>query len=192
MAMLAPLLDTPTKSPHTPRVIQQPTSASKPLTRSAAKAASKVTPEDSSLPLGCIGVIDSSSDPRMESLADAAKAQGEENVTMYAVQPLPTCPHVRNLSKMNPDELEIDAKAPCGVCQHTPENWLCLHCYKVLCSRYVNKHMVDHFNETNHCLAVSYSDLSVWCFACDSYINSRNVDLYPYVSELHKAKFGHL
>ena len=192
MTMLSPLLDSPTDSPHTPRVIQQPTSASKPLTRSAAKAASQATPENTGLPLGTIGVFDSSTDPRMESLADAAKAQGEENVTMYAVQPLPTCSHVRDLSKINPGELEIDVKAPCAVCQHTPENWLCLHCYKVFCSRYVNKHMVDHFNETNHYLSLSYSDLSVWCYGCDDYINSRNVDLHPYVSELHKAKFGHL
>ena len=178
------------KSPHTPRVIEQP--ASKPLTRSAAKAAAEARPQDSSLPLGTIGVLDSSADPRMESLAAAAQARGEENVTMYAVQPLPTCPHVREVSKLNPDELEIDIRAKCAVCEHTPENWLCLHCYKVLCSRYVNKHMVDHFNETSHCLTLSYSDLSVWCYGCDNYINSRNVDLHPYVSELHKAKFGDL
>ena len=178
------------RSPQTPRVIQQPTV--KPLTRSAAKAAAEARSEDSSLPLGTIGVIDSSTDARMESLAAAAQAQGEENITMYAVQPLPTCPHVREIGKINPDELEIDVRAKCAVCEHTPENWLCLHCFKVLCSRYVNKHMVDHFQETNHCLTLSYSDLSVWCYGCDNYINSRNVDLHPYVSELHKAKFGNL
>ncbi|KAI6660493.1 histone deacetylase 6-like [Oopsacas minuta] len=177
-------------SPRTPRFIQQP--PTKPLTRSAAKAAAKTTQDDSKQPLGTIGILDSSLDPRMDSIASAALAQGEENVTMYAVQPLPTCPHVLELTKINPDELEIDPKAPCAVCEHTPENWICLHCYKVLCSRYVKQHMVDHFNETNHCLTLSFSDLSVWCYGCDYYINSKNVDLHPYVSELHKAKFGHL
>ena len=177
-------------SPRTPRVIQQP--SSKPLTRSAARSAAEAKQDDSSLPLGTIGTFDSGTDPRMSSLAAAASAKGEENVTMYAVQPLPTCPHVSSISKINPEEWECDPNQKCAVCEHTPENWVCLHCFKVLCSRYVNGHMVDHFKETNHCMTLSFSDLSVWCYSCDNYINPKNVDLHPYVSELHKTKFGHL
>lgn len=41
-------------------------------------------------------------------------------------------------------------------CQHPSENWLCLSCKDVLCSRFVNKHMLQHFHQTNHCLALSY------------------------------------
>lgn len=41
-------------------------------------------------------------------------------------------------------------------CQHPSENWLCLSCKDVLCSRFVNKHMLQHFHQTSHCLALSY------------------------------------
>ncbi|KAI4342032.1 hypothetical protein MLD38_026694 [Melastoma candidum] len=36
-----------------------------------------------------------------------------------------------------------------------------------------NKHMLRHSQETGHALALSFSDLSVWCFACDSYIDAQ-------------------
>ncbi|RXH87453.1 hypothetical protein DVH24_034353 [Malus domestica] len=42
-------------------------------------------------------------------------------------------------------------------CQHPNENWLCLCCKDVLCSRYVNKHMLQHYQRANRCLALSYS-----------------------------------
>ncbi|KAL5660155.1 hypothetical protein ACJX0J_027280, partial [Zea mays] len=42
----------------------------------------------------------------------------------------------------------------------------------VMCSRFINKHMLCHHEEeTGHCLALSFSDLSVWCFSCDSYLD---------------------
>lgn len=43
---------------------------------------------------------------------------------------------------------------------------------QVFCSRYVNFHMLTHANETRHPVALSWSDLSVWCYSCDSYISS--------------------
>lgn len=30
--------------------------------------------------------------------------------------------------------------------------------------------MKKHNTESNHAVAVSFSDLSVWCYSCDSYI----------------------
>jgi uncharacterized UBP type Zn finger protein len=48
----------------------------------------------------------------------------------------------------------------------------------VNCSREINGHASLHAQETSHLLAVSFSDLSVWCYACDSYITS------PLLSEL--------
>ncbi|KAL5713324.1 hypothetical protein ACHQM5_015410 [Ranunculus cassubicifolius] len=56
-------------------------------------------------------------------------------------------------------------------CDHPAENWLCLSCKDVFCSRFVNKHMLQHYQEKGHCLALSYSDLSVWCFSCDAYLD---------------------
>ena len=43
---------------------------------------------------------------------------------------------------------------------------------EVLYSRFVNKPMLEHDKQTAHCIALSYSDLSVWCFTCDSYLDA--------------------
>ena len=45
--------------------------------------------------------------------------------------------------------------------------------------RYVKAHMREHFETSGHCIGISFSDLSVWCFACESYIDSpvRNLSL---------------
>lgn len=89
-------------------------------------------------------------------------------------------------------------------CEHPQENWLCLCCKDVLCSRFVNKHMLEHYQQKQHNLALSYrffsfsssaslfpkweslsflalmmidlcwfSDLSVWCFSCDAYLDAQ-------------------
>jgi NAD-dependent SIR2 family protein deacetylase len=42
----------------------------------------------------------------------------------------------------------------------------------VNCSREINGHASLHAQDTSHALTVSFSDLSVWCYACDSYITS--------------------
>jgi len=39
------------------------------------------------------------------------------------------------------------------------------------CSRYVNGHMKQHGTETGHSLVLSYADISVWCYQCDSYVH---------------------
>ncbi|XP_078435427.1 histone deacetylase-like protein isoform X2 [Wolffia australiana] len=51
----------------------------------------------------------------------------------------------------------------CSRCHHPSENWLCLGCKDVLCSRFINKHMLNHHKETGHSLALSYSPLDeIW------------------------------
>ena len=49
------------------------------------------------------------------------------------------------------------------------ECWICCKCYKILCGRYANKHMLEHYKtETNgdHCIAMSMGDSEFWCFKC--------------------------
>ncbi|CAN4078640.1 unnamed protein product [Withania somnifera] len=59
-------------------------------------------------------------------------------------------------------------------CQHPAENWLlCLCCKEVRCSGFVNKHMVKHYRLTDHSLALSFSDPSVWCFTCNAYLDGQ-------------------
>ncbi|CAI9104298.1 OLC1v1002939C1 [Oldenlandia corymbosa var. corymbosa] len=79
----------------------------------------------------------------------------------------------------------------CYGCQHPQENWLCLSCKDVLCSRFVNKHMLHHFHQKNHPLALSFSDLSVWCFSCDAYLDAQAIlSLRPVYETAYILKFG--
>ena len=57
----------------------------------------------------------------------------------------------------------------------------------VLC-RYVSGHQVSHHSTSHHPLALSFSDLSVWCFDCDSYVD--NERLYGVKNLAHRDKFG--
>ncbi|KAK9176639.1 hypothetical protein WN944_028658 [Citrus x changshan-huyou] len=58
-------------------------------------------------------------------------------------------------------------------------------------SRFVNKHMLQHYRETNHSVALSYSDLSVWCFTCDAYLNAEVIpQLRPVYETAYILKFG--
>jgi uncharacterized UBP type Zn finger protein len=40
------------------------------------------------------------------------------------------------------------------------------------CSRYQQKHMLAHHDNVGHHIALSLSDHSFYCYACDSYIDS--------------------
>jgi uncharacterized UBP type Zn finger protein len=86
---------------------------------------------------------------------------------------------------------------PDGTCPGT-ENWLCLTCGALCCSRYVNGHGVQHWHDTQaetpttphgHCVAVSLTDLSVWCHACRAYIVSTEPQLGSLLQELERRKF---
>ena len=50
----------------------------------------------------------------------------------------------------------------------------CKTCFnlKVFCSRFVNEHMLMHSLEAGHLMCLSYSDLSVWCYGCDQYVDN--------------------
>ena len=125
---------------------------------------------------------------------------------MFAVEPKYDCPHellldhsailnflVANFSN---DSKKI-YRYPCSLCENLcdgeNENWLCLTCLESYCSRYVRGHMQQHNEEMNtvfvtsdgHQVALSFSDGSFWCYACDSYVFS------PRLKSISKA-FGQL
>ena len=88
------------------------------------------------------------------------------------------------------------------------ENWTCLHCGDTRCSRYVKGHNLVHYQSTHsdaeksltvsqaasgmealgHCHALSHSDLSVWCYACEGYVEHPR--LAPLRARMEAAKFG--
>ncbi|XP_071960190.1 histone deacetylase 6-like [Antedon mediterranea] len=109
-----------------------------------------------------------------------------ENMQMYAVVPLTWCPHLEGVTALPEGGLHADE--PCFECGDSKENWVCLHCYMVLCGRYVESHMVKHGVVSGHCLVLSYADLSVWCYECDSYVH--NGIIIPMKRAAHISKFG--
>jgi len=98
-----------------------------------------------------------------------------------------TCPH---LSLLRPHEAPeaIDHKSECDECHTAIENWICLLCFKSFCSRYINEHSSLHSISSDHPLTLSFSDLSVWCYKCEAYID--NPQLHKFKNLVHQSKFG--
>ncbi|XP_068760229.1 histone deacetylase 6-like [Montipora capricornis] len=111
-------------------------------------------------------------------------ASGGSEFMGFSVAPKLDCPHVQSLSETA--SLHIDVTKPCKTCVNIGENWLCLMCSEVMCSRYVKGHMVDHNAESGHMLVLSFSDLSVWCYDCDSYVSSPQLQMIVQAAELSK------
>ncbi|PRD32864.1 UNVERIFIED_CONTAM: Hdac6 [Trichonephila clavipes] len=114
------------------------------------------------------------------------RGENLSNDAFFCVTPLEYCPHLELLQPI-PNE-GLNPRASCQACNDPNENWVCLHCYQVYCGRFVNQHMVQHGLDMKHYLTLSYSDLSVWCYACDAYIH--NNLLVPVKEHAHDAKFN--
>jgi len=142
---------------------------------------------------------------------------------VFAVEPILNCDHVANVQftyinsilSSNTDDIQVSILhsifgQKCEDCDELEENWICIECGTVACSRYVNSHMLQHSvlvnnasssktnpeNEKNssksrhNTVAFSLSDLSVWCFECDSYVTSDALESLR--SVFQSAKFPEL
>lgn len=105
----------------------------------------------------------------------------------FAVSPKTDCEHIGNIF---PNISEKNLLFPCEVCGDPKENWICLQCGTICCSRYVNHHMSAHNQETSHPISLSFTDLSFWCYSCDSYIVSEA--LRPVLKIFQDQKFPNL
>ncbi|XP_003462634.1 histone deacetylase 6 isoform X1 [Cavia porcellus] len=105
---------------------------------------------------------------------------------LYAVTPLPWCPHLVAVRPI--PAASLDVTQPCEDCGTCQENWVCLSCYQVYCSRYINAHMVRHHEASGHPLVLSYVDLSTWCYPCQAYVHHQ--DLLDVKNITHQKKFG--
>ena len=113
----------------------------------------------------------------------------EKEPDFFAVEPRTDCPHIaeENLDKFasylhlslkkydKKAKEHVFSKIPCKDCESTKENWICLDCSEVFCSRYEKGHMSAHNTSSKHPIAFSFSDGSFWCYDCDSYVT--NVEL---------------
>ncbi|KAI8906231.1 hypothetical protein DFJ77DRAFT_478067 [Powellomyces hirtus] len=114
----------------------------------------------------------------------AAAQDGSDN-GFFAVTPRTDCPHVPGTVRAD----AVDITSPCSACGDSNENWRCVECQGIFCSRYVQGHMQAHYDQARHPVAVSYTDLSSWCYECSDYIDSPI--LHPLRSAIHEQKFGH-
>eukprot|EP00708_Paratrimastix_pyriformis_P003059 GAFH01001825.1.p1 GENE.GAFH01001825.1~~GAFH01001825.1.p1 ORF type:complete len:425 (+),score=68.19 GAFH01001825.1:90-1277(+) len=125
--------------------------------------------------------------PAPDDVRDEADRTLDKSRTGFIPDMKFDCPHVHDEHMFNSHELAVNIQAPCACCGDATENWLCLSCHQVMCSRYVKGHMKKHCIDERHCLALSFSDLSVWCYQCDSYISDPT--LRPLLAAANRAKF---
>jgi acetoin utilization deacetylase AcuC-like enzyme len=115
------------------------------------------------------------------------------------IVPKQTCEHVQHVHLF--EEFKHinnnNNNNQCIDCENSNENWLCLSCGEIRCSRYINNHGEEHWLFTlltdeqfniGHCLTISLQDLSVWCYPCKSYI--KNIRLNPIIKYFETKKFG--
>ncbi|XP_008270808.2 histone deacetylase 6 isoform X2 [Oryctolagus cuniculus] len=134
-------------------------------------------------------------------LAEAAGGRDVDDVTLmqgpgnladtdqamfYAVTPMSWCPHLVAVSPKPATGLNVTQ--PCQDCGTLEENWVCLSCYEVYCSRFVNAHMIQHHEASGHPLVLSYVDLSAWCYLCQAYVHHQA--LLDVKNTVHQNKFG--
>ncbi|VDO53583.1 unnamed protein product [Onchocerca flexuosa] len=105
---------------------------------------------------------------------------------MHTVVPLPECPHLVEIRELPAEG--VNASASCSECHSNEEQWVCLTCYSVNCGRYIAGHAMHHQMHTGHSMALSLTDLSVWCYPCESYVH--NEILIPAKNAAHQSKFG--
>jgi len=95
----------------------------------------------------------------------------------FAVHPIKECPHCIPGKFIAPIEefKDMTISTPCNHpdCDHAKENWVCLQCKYIGCSRYVKSHLLAHNEVEKHPIALSFADFSYWCYECDSYVTSK-------------------
>jgi len=106
---------------------------------------------------------------------------------------LETCPHAEEGSLV---ETSAVSRIPtsCGSCDEKEELWSCLTCGVVGCGRYSKgRHASEHSGRAEgekHSLAMSWEDLSVWCYSCGSYLAATEGRLGKLVKAAQRAKFS--
>lgn len=109
----------------------------------------------------------------------------------FSVQALAACPHLPATFAPASALAGAAAAAACASCASVHECWVCLHCAAAGCSRHVAGHCSAHAAAARHALALSLSDLSVWCFECDAYLDVFKVRaLHAPFAAVYRQRFG--
>ena len=90
------------------------------------------------------------------------------------------CPHALKDNLMSLEDFKKIPfeKLKCEKCEEKTELWICLHCGLSFCSRYINSHFIEQYNENKeHVLCLGIMDLSIWCYECLDINNKESNDL---------------
>lgn len=108
---------------------------------------------------------------------------------------VPSSSHGKAVMEQTPTQNIYTQRMKCSYepCDVNEEIWVCLKCGIGACGRYKRQHMLEHASNqsSSSCapvVAISLSDLSFWCFTCDSYITHPKLE-QPF-REFHNAKIG--
>uniref|UniRef100_A0A915PK87 UBP-type domain-containing protein n=1 Tax=Setaria digitata TaxID=48799 RepID=A0A915PK87_9BILA len=123
-----------------------------------------------------------------EGPGPSSSSQVDSRVFMHTVVPLPECPHLVEIRELPAEGVNALVNSSCSTCHSNVEQWVCLTCYSVNCGRYIAGHAVHHQMRTGHSMALSLTDLSVWCYPCESYVHHEI--LIPAKNAVHQSKFG--
>jgi uncharacterized UBP type Zn finger protein len=72
-------------------------------------------------------------------------------------------------------------------CRDKQDEWMCLSCGNVYCSRYVNQHAKTHWERTKHSLAISLNTSGCYCYDCDDFVDNEE-DLSELRQELNPTQ----
>lgn len=67
------------------------------------------------------------------------------------------------------------------------DNWICLQCGQIFCSRYVNQHAKNHWEATKHNVTISLNTSACYCYECDEFVDSED-DLSEFRQELNTSQ----
>uniref|UniRef100_A0A672MEQ1 Histone deacetylase 6 n=1 Tax=Sinocyclocheilus grahami TaxID=75366 RepID=A0A672MEQ1_SINGR len=158
----SPRHSTPAQSPgQTPQHLQQSglDELSKDLLSLNLNTSSSSNPSPASIPIGGArrkvkptpqrDSADRESDSPLKLKSEKTRAVDDTHAeitdTMYAVDPLPWCPHLESVRPVPAGG--IDVFLPCEECGGDTENWICLFCYKVLHEAKNTAHLVKFGEE---------------------------------------------
>eukprot|EP01039_Chlorochromonas_danica_P010916 gene10915-12132_t len=114
----------------------------------------------------------------------------------FTITPKTDCPHINQQAGYTLSIEEFfgildlsshEIQGHCEQCLSDVENWVCLGCCQIYCSRFVHGHMAEHAEQSGpgHTVAFSLTDASTWCYQCDSYItNFKLALLSSYFSQI--------
>ena len=124
----------------------------------------------------------------MSSAAASAATAGVPDDVGFRVRPITNCPHAAAHATLREVATPLPPCTDCGV---TDEVWICLTCGFPGCSRYHAGHGAAHADAAAHPIAMSTSDSSIWCYACDAYLDVFNIPaLHGAFAAVYTARFG--